>query len=473
MVIKKALIFFSGIIALIILVSVAIYAQGTSTVTEQVYDGDSLQEKDDIHKNDYLSPEVMLEDFHFLHQTIKDVHPDPGRHLEKTWEELVEKTEEQLKEPLTAGNFAIRLSEFITHMEDAHTNVYPVNMERRQLPLSFEWVKEGVIVTESSSNLAERGDLVKEIAGRSVEDILFELEKIIPAENTYWVKHTGRRYLQDELFLNALGLLEGEQLELTVKALDGSEKTVKIPLEEINYDNGNNGLEGGSQDEYFGWSIDEANSTGYYYLNDSKATVLFEKSVEEFFEAVEESGAENIIIDLRKNGGGSGAVILPFLSHMPATMYYSYGSETKFSSQASEQAGYAETNGKAKSPPLPVGNEQKEPLFNGEVYILTGPGTFSAARDFAVTFYDSGLATIIGEPTGGAPSSFGDMLLFGLPNTGFTLTVSHREFMRPEPANDPEDVLYPDILIERVRIDFLSEEDKQLERAVRKISSLN
>ncbi|UTR10672.1 S41 family peptidase [Evansella sp. LMS18] len=471
MVIKKALIFFSGIIVLIILV--AIYAQGTSTVTEQVYDGESLQKKDYIHKSNYLSPEVMLEDFHFLHQTIKDVHPDPGRHLEKTWEELVEKTEEQLKEPLTAGNFAIRLSEFITHLEDAHTNVYPVNMERRQLPLSFEWVKEGVIVTESSLNLAERGDLVKEIAGRSVEDILFELEKIIPAENTYWVKHTGRRYLQDELFLDALWLLEGEQLELTVKASDGSEKTVRIPLKEIHDDNGINGLEAGIQEEYFGWSIDEANNTGYYYLNDSKVTALFESSVADFFEALDEAGTENIIIDLRRNGGGSGAVMFPFLSHMPATMYYSYGSETKFSSQASEQAGYAETSGKANSHPLPVRNEQKEPLFNGEVYILTGPGTFSAARDFAVTFHDSGLATIIGEPTGGAPSSFGDTLLFGLPNTGFTLTVSHREFLRPQPANEPEDALYPDILIEREREDFLSEEDKQLERAIRKISSLN
>ena len=73
------------------------------------------------------------------------------------------------------------------------------------------------------------------------------------------------------------------------------------------------------------------------------------------------------------------------------------------------------------------------------------------------------LGTIFGEPTGDAPSSYGDAPSFQMPNTGFCFCVSHKKFVRPNPVNDPEDGVYPDILVNRTIDDIITGIDPQLE----------
>ena len=77
---------------------------------------------------------------------------------------------------------------------------------------------------------------------------------------------------------------------------------------------------------------------------------------------------------------------------------------------------------------------------------------------------DNGLGTIIGEPTGNAPSSYGDVPTFQMPNTGFSFTVSHKRFVRPNPDNDPADALYPDVPVHTTIDDIINGTDPQLEK---------
>ena len=97
--------------------------------------------------------------------------------------------------------------------------------------------------------------------------------------------------------------------------------------------------------------------------------------------------------------------------------------------------------------------------FTGNVFVLIGNPTFSAGNWIAVVFYDNGLGTVIGEPTGNAPSSVGDMISFQLPNTGFILGVSYKYFARPDPSNDPQDSLYPHVLANMTRDDLIKDSD--------------
>jgi hypothetical protein len=101
--------------------------------------------------------------------------------------------------------------------------------------------------------------------------------------------------------------------------------------------------------------------------------------------------------------------------------------------------------------------------FTGSAFILTGNQTFSAGNWIAVVFYDNDLGTVIGEPTGNAPSSFDDMVTLQLLNTTFILCVSYKYFTRPGPSNNPQDSLYPYVLINRTRHDLINDSGPVIE----------
>jgi C-terminal processing protease CtpA/Prc len=65
------------------------------------------------------------------------------------------------------------------------------------------------------------------------------------------------------------------------------------------------------------------------------------------------------------------------------------------------------------------------------VYVLIGINTFSAAADLAAAFQDYGLATLVGEETGGLASSHGDSYTAILPHTRLRLDVSTKFYVRP------------------------------------------
>ena len=79
------------------------------------------------------------------------------------------------------------------------------------------------------------------------------------------------------------------------------------------------------------------------------------------------------------------------------------------------------------------------------VYVLTDVYTYSSGMDFAMLVADNHLGTLIGEPCGNLPDSYGDILYFQLPHSQLNLTVSYKKWWRvdPEETGDP---VTPDIL---------------------------
>jgi C-terminal processing protease CtpA/Prc len=91
-------------------------------------------------------------------------------------------------------------------------------------------------------------------------------------------------------------------------------------------------------------------------------------------------------------------------------------------------------------------NQQLEPVFSGDVYILTSANTFSAAMDFAVLISDNGLGVVVGESPGNMPSSYGDILYFQTPNARLACAVSYKYFVRPD-ASKSDSPLMPDVQV--------------------------
>ena len=96
--------------------------------------------------------------------------------------------------------------------------------------------------------------------------------------------------------------------------------------------------------------------------------------------------------------------------------------------------------------PQQVANKPAEGLvFDGDVYVLTGGRTFSSATQFAVVLRDNGLCRVIGQAPGNSPSMYGDTLHYQLPHSALALTVTYKQFTRPDAARTAEDALQPDI----------------------------
>jgi len=422
-----------------------------------------------LRSSDILGPAEMLEDLAYLVQTIEDVHPDPYQHVgESEWERRKEALQEMLTTPLSAGQYYFTLNSLVTSVGDAHTILRFEEVDKG-LPLAFEWVAEGLVLARDHGDFA-RGDLVLAIGHLAPQELLVQLDEIVPSENVYRVSDQSTRHLRRRPVLEQLGLFQDESVVFTVER-DGevleiaSQFEVEMP-----------GLQERTQEwlaERHDWYIDPDNNLGLFRLVVSLDDEVFRQDVEDFFSAVREAAIDNVLIDVRDNVGGQSRVVESFLRQLPIESYVTYGSTTRYSRRAAERVGMRRTRGTSTFAPSTRSIEPVANPFTGSVYILTANPTFSAGNWIAVVFYDNELGLVIGEPTGNAPSSFGDMISFQLPNTRFILGVSYKYFTRPNPANDPQDSLYPHLLVSRTRDDVIHDTDPVVSYIIEQAPSQN
>jgi C-terminal processing protease CtpA/Prc len=103
------------------------------------------------------------------------------------------------------------------------------------------------------------------------------------------------------------------------------------------------------------------------------------------------------------------------------------------------------------------------PQFNGQVYIITGPKTFSAGQILASTIADNNLGKIVGKPTGNKPTTQTGASGFKLPNTKKIIALSYFFMERPDKSKNNENSLYPDIEFYRTFDEYMKGEDALME----------
>lgn len=420
-----------------------------------------------LKSSDMLEPADMLEDFAYLVEIIESVHPDPYRHIgESQWEGKKKALEGLFAHPLSAAQYYFALNSLVASVGDAHT-ILRFEETDKGLALAFQWVEEGLVIAEDYGQF-RKGDLVLTIGGQSPRELLDRLDEIVSSENIYRVKDQSERHLRRRPVLEHFGLVHDDSVLFTVER-DG--ETAEITAQfEVNLP----GLKERSEEllaQRHNWYVDRENNLGVFNLVVCVDDDVFRRDAEDFFAAVRDNEIENVIIDLRENVGGQSRVVESFLRHLPIDSYVTYGTEIGYSKPAAERVGMRRTWGTSTFAPSTRRIEPVEEPFTGNVFVLVGNRTFSAGNWIAVVFYDNDLGTIIGEPTGNAPSSFGDMISFQLPNTRFILGVSYKYFTRPDPSNDPQDSLYPRVPVNRTRDDLIDDTDPVVGYVIEETSS--
>lgn len=188
---------------------------------------------------------------------------------------------------------------------------------------------------------------------------------------------------------------------------------------------------GSAQRETF--KIDERNSVGIFTIPSCWYNERYCSLLNSFFERVFASGIENVVVDLRGNTGGNSMVANEFITYLDVDEYRSWDVAIRYGNHLEQRKNNI------------CINEKKEKVFDGNLYVLTDLQTYSAGMDFAMLIADNHLGTLIGEPSGNLPDSYGDILQFQLPHSRLGLIVSYKKWYRVDLQKSGEPIM-PDVL---------------------------
>lgn len=207
-------------------------------------------------------------------------------------------------------------------------------------------------------------------------------------------------------------------------------------------------------------SYDDANQTGTLTVNSFNLQEAYAyKEFSAFFKEVKKRGYKNVIIDIRNNGGGNPAISALLFSFMaPKAFQNQYNYRTKnidlfYAEHATTQGrkmsdedirnnkqflyqrfdldsatGFYVGNARLKEGQLENFPPDKD-AFSGNIYVLAGGGTVSAATYFASLVQKNKRGLVIGKETGSGENATTAawFLTYTLPKTKSVLTVPMSE----------------------------------------------
>ena len=160
-----------------------------------------------------------------------------------------------------------------------------------------------------------------------------------------------------------------------------------------------------------------------------------------YLNEMKQNQSKVLVVDLRKNGGGYGGLGQKLLQK---TVKGAFKSPSKYNKTLYSLAFAFTKNHKNNWLTFQSIVHPIDSPWKGQVVLLCGPNTGSAAVTTAALAKDSNVALIAGQETGGRPSAFMDLVTIKLPNSKLECGISTSYYLRPGGFDDGKGVL-PDI----------------------------
>lgn len=378
--------------------------------------------------------EKWFQDITFLQKALPDKHKNLFFKINKEdFHEQIETLKSDIPN-LNDDELTVTLSKIIASVGDAHTRV---NFDSNKIfPFGFFLFKEGIYcinTTEAYRNALNKR-LIK-VNGIDVEDVLIELNKIVPSENEWHFRSQVTKYLIIPQVLKGLHLLEGNEMEFTFADSKGELQIIKaIPENSRDIqtiapkDNSELPLYLRNRNENYWFEYLQEDKVLYvnYNVCANSPDLSFRVFTEKVFATTPDNPVEKLVIDLRNNGGGNSLIFRPFLKKI-------------------------QNHSRLNDP---------ERLF-----VVIGRSTFSSAILNAIELKNSTKATFIGEPTGGKPNHYGEVRIMQLTNIGLSVTYSTNYFNYSKVDSES---FIPDILLEPSFDDYYHGKDAVMESILSK-----
>ena len=342
-------------------------------------------------------------DLDFLVTTLQARHPNLYTRVPAAqWDEAVAGLRERIP-GMTDTQVAMELARITAFAGDAHTLL---NLRSSalftSLPLRVQWFNEGWVVTGMPADQPGLiGTVLAQMDNTAMAEVVEKLRPYVSYENEWWFRAQAPNYLISPEILVNLGVqLNRNALTLNGEALVPAVAPAGITAGPIL-----------AQPKFPLWARYGGVAYWFTYLPESRTLYFKYNSCvempvmpaarfrEEMAAAFGAHAVERFVVDVRNNGGGDSRVLGRLL------------------------------------PVVPEGVKR---------VVITGRQTFSSGLSAVADLMRAGYVSV-GEPTGGRPSGFGEVLGFTLPNSGLRGQYSTRAFRGTVQAD--RETLTPDVVV--------------------------
>src|SRR6056297_752694 len=452
-------------------------------------------------------PDAIRAEFDVLYETLRESHYDMYANRSRAaYDALFSRMRAGFDTPLTRSQIRQHFQRFVAYGDVAHAKIDPPMAAWEQFranggkafPLFFRVLDGRVFIDDFMGDLDVRvGDEVLAVGGTPALEWLAPMRAHLSADNDYLA------YTMMENRLPILVWQEwGEVASFPLILRRGIDGPFEIEVPALTRSQFQEAPDDHPARFALDWNAREARMLtdtiaylrpGPFYDNRPEAEhpwnpAAFHAFVDGAFESFIENGAEQLLIDLRNNPGGSNS----FSDHLVAWFAKEpFRFSEKFEIMVSEAAivsnrerldtqdGGTDTVSnqlaaayKGRSPgeivdfPIELIRPRDGQRFGGKVFMLINRHSYSNAVSVAAIGQDYGFATILGEPTADLANTYGAMEHFTLPETGIRVGFPKARILRPSRDADADQV-EPDIAIEAL---IAPDEDVMLQRAVEVIT---
>ncbi|MDP2238403.1 MAG: S41 family peptidase [Bacteroidales bacterium] len=370
------------------------------------------------------------------------------------------------------------LTRFLATLKDGHTQVFDGGQffaYTDYIPIALQDFNKKIYITHVRKNANLDSTW---IGAELIEIDDIPIDKYLKNMVFPYISASTEQHLWMQSVIRIQGGLKEQMFNGTIRRVDGS--TEKIVLKR------NGEATRTPNDEYWGVSRGYArNLVDLEWAENNIAIIGFnrfwpeEEAIKQFDEIAKKiENAKGVIIDLRKNGGGSTEVAWHLQKYLTkGDSFLNYAWETRIGD------GVRKANGNWKEEykdyflnkalrfekPLMVSVTDSIKRIECPTVILISRFTFSAAEDFLVNIYEvPNRPKLIGEETGGSTGS--PLVVSELPGGGYARICTRRICYPISEKRFVNSGVKPDIEVKPTIDDYLSERDVVLKRAIDEIN---
>ena len=429
-----------------------------------------------------LTPGQMQDDLFQLSEAFASLHSGLQRYatpqeLDEVFGEALHQTEEERD----AVEFYRLICEAVAAVHCGHTRALLPGADRRAAlerkgVLPFEvhldagraWVRRKL----DDSLPIDPGTEILSIDGMAVEQILAAAYRRLPADG--WIETGKERQLEADfpaLFVILVDDFARYPRGYSVGIAGRAEALEVSGIPAAEYERRRSRR---SSRPVVDLEIDENRGFGLLSISEfgdpPSPEPSFPEALAAGFRRLRESGVRSLVLDLRGNGGGSdeyGALLVSYMADEP----FGYFDRIEVTADYTGDVEVVERDGKRlmlSHSGLRV-QEPAELRFDGEIYILVDGWTFSTAADVATVAHHNGLATFIGDETGGGydGNNSGDSDTVVLTNSGFPVRRPKWMYVTANAGHAfPGRGVIPDHAARPTVADVLAGRDVELEKAL-------
>jgi Peptidase family S41 len=403
-----------------------------------------------LHLSVYTQPfkqpvKDWLEDINFYEKTVRAKHKNLFHfQSEAGFNQKISELKGKIDQ-LSDYEIIVELSKISASIGDGHTYIHTDRLRQYWLPLRIGIFDEGSFIIGASPDYEDLiGGKIIGFDEKNIQEAIDALKFTCATDLRYDEKDYFSQLpvkMMQATLLHALGIVKRQETLVIKIEKDG--KPVIKELKNLELDGESFGKipMKGSFTKEVQRPVSYQNTIKNYwftYLPDGKAIYLaynnsqqdederMDAMTERLLDEFEKNGAEKLIVDVRRNGGGNEATHKRLVKAI-------------------------------------IGN--KKINQKGKLFVLMGVRTYSAADNFVLDLENNSAVITIGEHGRGKPNHYSENYFFSLPNSKTRCSVS--ELYRVDGKKDDTRVrIEPMIKITNSFRDFIANRDAVLEKAL-------